>query len=201
MKPNPTNTTSSAADISLASSSASRLSPTAVRLLGAVGFALATALAAQITIPLPYTPVPITLQTVPVLVAGAALGGRFGMLSMLLYVALGAAGLPVFADACGGVHVLIGATAGYLVGFVLAQPVISAVFSARLPGGRAARALAAVLAGKAVIFACGLIWLHYWSGWTWSATLAAGLLPFLVGAVAKTALAAGVSAALPAGRR
>ena len=89
-----------------------------------VGFALLTALAAQITIPLGFTPVPITGQTFAVLLAGGVLGANRGALSMGLYVALGAIGLPFYAEGSGGWTAATGATAGYLVGFVVAAFVV-----------------------------------------------------------------------------
>ena len=82
-------------------------------------FAAITALLAQISIPLPFSPVPITGQTLAVFLTGAVLGGRWGALSMLLYIFLGAIGLPVFHNAQGGLHIVLGPTGGYLWGFVL----------------------------------------------------------------------------------
>ena len=82
-------------------------------------FAAITALLAQISIPLPFSPVPITGQTFAVFLTGAVLGGRWGALSMLLYIFLGAIGLPVFHNAQGGLHIVLGPTGGYLWGFVL----------------------------------------------------------------------------------
>src|SRR5215211_7816571 len=85
-----------------------------------VGGAALTALAAQVAFTVPWTPVPYTLQTGAVLLVGTALGTARGTLSMLLYVLVGAAGLPVFAQGSGGAEHLIGATGGYLVGFIVA---------------------------------------------------------------------------------
>ena len=83
-------------------------------------FAAITALLAQISIPLPFSPVPITGQTFAVFLTGAVLGGRWGALSMLLYIFLGAIGLPVFHNAQGGLHIVLGPTGGYLWGLCLA---------------------------------------------------------------------------------
>ena len=96
-----------------------------------IGFALLTAVAAQITIPLPWTPVPVTGQTFAVLVAGAALGWRRGAASQLLYVAMGAVGLPFYADGASGWDGLSGATGGYLVGFVIAAALVGALAERR----------------------------------------------------------------------
>jgi len=82
-------------------------------------FAAITALLAQISIPLPFTPVPITGQMFGVFLTGAILGGRRGGISMLAYIFLGAIGLPVFHNAQGGLHIVLGPTGGYLWGFVL----------------------------------------------------------------------------------
>lgn len=121
---------------------------------------------------MPGTPVPATLQTLVVILAGILLGGRLATLSMAAYLALGSAGYLLFA-ATGG------STLGYLAGFVLAQPVIAAL--ARPTASQAglfARLVAAVLAGHAVIFACGLAWLWVWSGQSLGTVVAMGFLPF-----------------------
>ena len=89
-----------------------------------VAGAALTALSAQVAFIVPWTPVPYTLQTGAVLLVGTALGTIRGALSMLLYVLVGAVGLPVFAEASGGATHLIGATGGYLVGFVVAAAVV-----------------------------------------------------------------------------
>src|SRR5437899_7752418 len=91
-----------------------------VRILLVIGFALLTCAGAKITIPLPFTRVPATLQTLPVLLAGALLGARAGAASQALYVGLGIAGLPVFALPGTGPGYLLGPTGGFLVGFVVA---------------------------------------------------------------------------------
>lgn len=182
-----------------------------IRAGGVVGFAAATAVAAQVYIPLPHTPVPITLQTLVVMLAGVTLGARLGTVSMLFYLLLGAAGYYVFAGGAWGLAVLGGPTGGYLVGFVLAQPVLGALsrpvrarasgaLRARTgPGAGWIRLLVALLAGQLVIFACGLTWLHLWSGGSVVDTLKLGLIPFLPGMVIKTAAALGAAGAL--GRR
>lgn len=162
---------------------------------GVVGFALLTALAAQVTIPLPGTPVPITLQTLAVTLAPLALGAWGGAASMALYVALGLFGLPVYADASGGWHVVYGATFGYLLGFIACQPVMAWVVGKRENRSAAlGRVLGAMAAGHAVIFGLGLAWL--WvvleranPGVGLAKTLEMGLWPFLAGSVFKTALA------------
>ena len=157
----------------------------------AAGFALATAIGAQIAIPLPGTPVPVTLQTIPVLLAGITLGPLWGTGSMLGYLLLGSVGYHVFALGRGDVPVLLGPTAGYLVGFVLAQPVLG-LLTARIATGRWKARLAmlgVVCAGNAVIFASGLLGLMLTLRCDLPRAIELGLLPFLPGLVLKTLLA------------
>lgn len=158
--------------------------------VGVVGFALATAVAANIAVPLPGTPVPMTLQTLCVLLAGVTLGPRLGAASMAFYLLLGTTGYHVFAAGSWGLTTVAGATGGYLIGFVLAQPILGSLTKSN---DRPWRSLAvAMLAGNAVIFGCGLTWLALWSGGGLTQTLAWGLWPFVPGLVIKTALAIGI---------
>lgn len=156
-----------------------------------LGGAALVALCAQISIPL--HPVPMTLQTLAVLLVGAALGARKGAAALITYVVAGAAGLPVFA---GGGHFLLSAktgglspTFGYLIGFILAAGLVGWLcerFGAdRTPWGTAA----AMLAGNVVIYAAGLPVLAALFGLTGQALLGAGLTPFLIGDALKLALA------------
>ena len=152
-----------------------------------VGASLATALAAQIAVPLPWSPVPLTGQTFAVLLSGAVLGARRAFLAQLLYLAEGALGMPVFAAGAAGMARLIGPTGGYLMAFPLA---------AALTGGLAERGwdrrfvttFLALLAGSAVVFALGLAWLARFV--PAERLLVMGLLPFLPGDLIKSALAA-----------
>jgi biotin transport system substrate-specific component len=149
-----------------------------------VGASLLAGLAAQIAIPLPFTPVPLTLQTLVVILASAALGARRGTLAMLLYLAQGAAGLPVFAGGRAGVAHLLGPTGGYLAGFLAAAAVAGALAEAGWMQ-RPLRAAAAVLAAEACIFVPGMLWLGAWTGAPRAAAL--GLVPFLPGEALKAA--------------
>lgn len=161
-----------------------------VRTAGVVGFALATAAGAYVAIPLPGTPVPMTLQTLFVLLAGVTLGPRLGAVSMGFYLLLGTTGYHVFAGGNWGLQTVFGATGGYLLGFVLAQPVVGMLTQ---PGmHRWSRLLTALLGGNAIIFACGLTWLAMWSGVGLRQTLAWGLWPFIPGLMLKTLIALGV---------
>ncbi|MCC3650705.1 MULTISPECIES: biotin transporter BioY [Streptomyces] len=166
----------------------------AVLVLGAAGL---TALAAQISVPVPGSPVPVTLQTFAVLVTAAALGATRGALGQLLYLAIGAAGLPVFSGATGGLSTVLGATGGYLLGFVVAGYLVGAL-AQRGADRRVAGTLLAYLAGSAAIYAVGVPVLaavtHQSLGWA----VLHGLVPFLVGDVLKAVAA---SAALPAAWR
>ena len=152
-----------------------------------VGASLVTALAAQLAVPVPWSPVPITGQTFAVLLSGAVLGMRRGFLAQLLYLAEGALGLPVFAGGAAGVAVLAGPTAGYLFAF----PIASALTGALAERGwdrRFATMLAAMLLGSAPIFALGLIGLSRFV--PADRLLAAGLYPFIPGDLIKATLAA-----------
>lgn len=150
-----------------------------------MGASVVMALLAQLTIPLPI--VPITGQTLGVLLIGASLGSRRGALAMLAYLAQGAMGAPVFAGAAGGAAVLAGPTAGYLYGFVAAAFVVGWLAERGLDRN-IFTAAAAMLAGQGVIYAVALPWLALYVPST--ELLAAGLLPFIPGALAKLVIAA-----------
>jgi biotin transport system substrate-specific component len=153
---------------------------------------LLVAIMAQVRIPLPFTPVPITGQTFAVLLVGAALGSRRGLASLGVYLLLGALGLPFFAGGTGGIVHLFGPTAGYLFGFLASAWVVGRMADKGLER-RFGPALLVFLAGTAVIYLFGLTWLGFYIGF--QKVLAAGLFPFLIGDVIKLAAAA---AALPA---
>ncbi|MBV9574514.1 MAG: biotin transporter BioY [Acidobacteriales bacterium] len=123
-----------------------------------IGASLFVALCARVTVPLPFTPVPLTLQNFAVLLAGLTLGSRRGFAALVLYLAEGAAGMRVFtASGPGGVAQLLGATGGFL----LAYPFVAAVAGWIMERGRKtfARAAAAGLLGEIVLFAFGISWL------------------------------------------
>ena len=153
-----------------------------------VGFALLTALCAQVTFHLPWTPVPVTGQTFAVLLSGAALGAGRGAAAQFLYVALGATGLPFYADGTGGWSSATGSTAGYLVGFVLAAAVVGRLAD-RGEDRRPLTALAAMVLGSAVIYALGAGWLAHSLGVSGAEAVELGVSPFLIGDAAKVALA------------
>jgi biotin transport system substrate-specific component len=159
-----------------------------------VGFSLLTAAAAQVVVPLPFTPVPLTGQTFAVLLTGALLGPRLGALAMLAYLAEGAAGLPFFRGGAGGVGHFVGPTAGYLFAFPAAA-YVTGYLAERGWDRRFVTAAAAMALGSLVILAGGWAWLAlmFKGG---AEALRLGVAPFLPGDVLKVALAA---AALPAG--
>ena len=148
-------------------------------------FAVLTALAARVTIPLPFTPVPVTLQVMVVLLAGLVLGARGGAASQITYLAAIGAGLPL--DARGlGPAALAGPTAGYLVGFTVSA-FVTGWLAERMSGGRASR-LVAALTGTVVIYACGVAWLAPAVGGLGPA-LTLGVAPFIVVDLVKALLA------------
>ncbi len=151
------------------------------------------ALAAQVSIPLGFTPVPLTGQTFAVLLVGAALGSTRGALSLLLYLAVGVVGVPVYADHRHGWSVFSGATGGYIVGFVVAAA-LTGWLAERSWDKRFSSSIAAMLTGSVVIYLCGVVWLHHVLGVSWSTALDDGLYPFVPGDILKVYLAA---AALP----
>jgi biotin transport system substrate-specific component len=157
-----------------------------VLVLGLTGF---TALAAQVAIPLPFTPVPLTLQTFAVLAGAAALGAERAVLAQVLYIALAVAGAPVLAGGASGREVVVGATGGYLIGFVLASYVVGRISSKGASTKSATTALAFVL-GSLVIYTLGAPWLAYTTGNTITWAIINGVVPFLVGDLIK-AVAAG----------
>jgi biotin transport system substrate-specific component len=152
------------------------------------------AILAQISIPLGFTPVPITGQTLGVLLVGSLLGTRLGTIALLLYVAQGAIGFPFFADGGSGVEVLYGATAGYILGFVLAAA-LTGWLAERGWDKRVSTTILSMLLGTLLIYVPGVLWLSTLVGGL-GAAMVAGVLPFLPGAAIKIAVAAGV---LPGG--
>lgn len=138
-------------------------------------------------ISIPIGPVPIAFADFFVMMAALFLGPKRALASVALYLALGALGLPVFAGGKAGLAVLAGPTGGFLIGYLLLAAVAGTVAVA---GRRRPWALvAALLAGNAVLYAVGVPWLKFQMGIDWAAALAAGLVPFLPGLVAKIALA------------
>jgi biotin transporter BioY len=156
-----------------------------VDILLVIAGSLVVAALARITIPI--GPVPISGQTLGVLLVAATLGARRGFWAMIAYIAQGTAGLPVFAGGRGGPAVLAGPTGGYLVGFALAALVVGSLCE-RGMDRRPATTLVAMAAGTLVIYASGVLWLARFTGW--SAVMQLGVYPFVFGDVVKALLAA-----------
>lgn len=152
--------------------------------------AMLTVLGAQIAIPVPPSPVPITGQTLAVVIAGAALGARRGAASQLLYVALGLF-LPVYADGGQGLEVIWGASGGYLIGFVLAAALVGKL--AEMGADR--KVLMAFLAfcgGQLLIFGIGVPWLKVSADQAWATAIHDGFAIFIVGGIFKALIGAAV---------
>ena len=159
-----------------------------------LGLVVLTAVCAQVSIPLPNTQVPLTLQTFSVLAGAAAIGAERAVIAQVLYLLLAVAGVPVLAGGASGADVVVGATGGYLVGFVAASYVVGRIAQRGATHNVASTALAYV-AGSAVIYTLGVGWLAHSTGMTIPQAISAGMVPFLIGDAIK-ALVAG--AALPA---
>jgi biotin transport system substrate-specific component len=160
-----------------------------------LGGAILIALAAQIQIPLPFSPVPVTGQTFAVLLLGALYGSKRGAATVLTYLVLGTVGFPVFAGGAAGAARLMGPTAGYLVGFIAAAFVVGAL-AERGWDRRPWTTAGAMILGNLIVYAVGVAWLARFVGW--DKVLATGVLPFLAGDALKIALA---MLLLPAGWR
>lgn len=157
-----------------------------------VGFSIFIALCARITILLPFTPVPITLQTLAVLLAGAALGSKRGALAMLLYLAEGAAGLPVFAPVAGspgGLLALFSFTGGYLWSYPVAAFVVGWLCERGLDRSFLTSALA-MLPGSVIIYLFGAVQLGFVLHVNVSMAIAYGVTPFIIGDLVKLVVAA-----------
>ncbi|MGW6027179.1 biotin transporter BioY [Streptomyces sp. NPDC055099] len=152
-----------------------------------LGGAALTGIAAQIAVPVPGSPVPVTGQTFAALLVGTALGARRGFLSLAVYALVGMAGMPWFAEAGSGVAA---PSLGYVLGMLLAATVAGAL--ARRGGDRSVlRTAGTMVLGSAIIYAVGVPYLAAATGMSMSQAVAAGLTPFLIGDALKAALAMG----------
>jgi len=156
---------------------------------------LLIALAAQLQVLLPFSPVPVTGQTFAVLFLGALYGSRRGPATVVTYLMLGAMGLPVFAGGMAGLARFVGPTAGYLLGFVVAAFAVGSL-SERGWDRKPWTTAASMIIGNGIIYALGVAWLWRFVGW--EAVLNAGVVPFLPGDALKIALA---TILLPSGWR
>lgn len=154
----------------------------------AAGGVLFLAAMAQIAIPVPGSPVPVTGQTLGVLLIGTTYGSGLGLATFAMYLLAGIAGAPVFAGASFGVEKITGATGGYLIGMMVATYLLGLLAKGRLDQ-RFLTSLPSMLFGTLIIFSFGLLWLHHFTGKDWAWTIAAGFTPFIVGEAIKIAIA------------
>jgi biotin transport system substrate-specific component len=140
----------------------------------------------------PFFPVPLTLQTLFVLLAGAVMR-RNAVIPVLLYIVLGGLGLPVFHNGIAGFGILLGPTGGYLIGFIPAALITGLAYEA----GTDHLHIAGLVASTGIIYLCGISWLMYSTGMGIAAALALGMLPFLVGDVVKASAAFLIAKRLP----
>ena len=143
-------------------------------------------MAALSRITIPLLPVPVTGQTLGVLLTGIMLGRKRALAAMITYIAIGLIGFPVFANGAFGLATLIGPTGGYLLGFIPAAYVMG-YFADKGWYKHIVTALLSLIIGHAIVFAIGLLWLSIFAGW--SNVMAVGFVPFLPGAAIKTLVA------------
>ena len=175
---------------------------TATKILMSFIMACITGIMAQIIIPLPWTPVPITAQTFAVLCSGLFLGKKYGCLSQILYIVLGVAFIPWFGGMTGGLDIFLGSTFGFFIGFVIASYFIGAITEKYAKARNFTRMAAVIgIANFALIYIPGLAGLALWYSLTTGATLGIvdllmmGLVPFIAGDIVKVLGAASVSKA------
>lgn len=154
--------------------------------IGLMAFVLAMSFGAHVAVPLPWTPIPMTLQPLFVILAGALLGPWLGAAAMATYLAVGAAGAPVFSFGGAGIAWLMGPTGGYLIAYPAAAFVVGWI--AGRDGG-ALRLSLGLTAGMATIYAGGVSQLFILTGQSLGALLAVGVLPFLFGDLTKILMA------------
>ena len=162
----------------------------ALFVVGGIGF---ISLLAQIAIPVPGSPVPVTGQTLAVLLIGTTYGARLGFITFATYILAGVAGAPIFAPSATatnhGLDRLVGATGGYLVGMLIASLLLG-YLADRKADQKFRTSFPALLLGDLIIFTFGLAWLHASLDLTWAATFKAGLTPFILGEALKIAITA-----------
>ena len=164
----------------------------AIRVAAVLFVTVLTIVAAQVSVPLPFTPVPFTLQPMVVLLGGAALGARLGMSAQILYLAIGIAGLPVFAASPilpQGFGRLLGPTGGYLMSYPLAA-FVTGYLAQRGLDRRYLTSVIAMVAGLAIVFTCGVLWLAFGAHVGLAGAVRTGLIPFIPADIVKVLLAA-----------
>jgi biotin transport system substrate-specific component len=151
-------------------------------------FAALTAVCSMISVPLPFTPVPINLATLSIFLAGGLLGSKYGSISQLVYVILGAVGLPVFHNFTGGIGIVTGPTGGYIIGYVAAAWLIG--FLCEKIGRGFYKNIFSMAAGLVVCYTLGTLWFMYLTSTGLAAALMLCVVPFLVGDAIKIAAGA-----------
>ena len=143
---------------------------------------------AQIAIPVPGSPVPVTGQTLGVLLIGTTYGASLGIATFATYLLAGIAGAPIFAGAGYGVEKITGATGGYLIGMLVSTYVLGYLAEKNFDR-KFLTSLPSMLIGTATTFTFGLAWLHQFTGKDWAWTFQAGLTPFIIGETLKILIA------------
>ena len=144
---------------------------------------------AQVSLPVPGSPVPVTGQTLAVLLVGTTYGARLGVATFSTYMLAGIAGAPIFAGGTYGIDRVLGATGGYLFGMLLASAVLG-FLAERRADQKFSTSFPALLLGNLIIFSFGLTWLHFSLDLTWAKTFSMGLTPFILGEALKIAIVA-----------
>jgi biotin transport system substrate-specific component len=157
------------------------------RFAGVLVFLVLTSLGAFVRIPLPFTPVPITLQTFFVLLSGAFLGGNLGAFSQFSYALLGILGLPIFSGAGSGLFYLLGPTGGYILGFVLASYFVGRFI--KYSQNNLFSVFALFVLSDFILLLCGMVWLKLILGCSFTKLLFIGFIPFLPGDLIKSVFA------------
>ena len=152
------------------------------------------AVMAQISFPIPGSPVPFTGQTLGVLLLGTAYGAGLGFSTIAFYLLMGMVGAPIFSSGTSGIERIAGPTGGYLVGMLLSSLVLGTL-AGRKWDQKIKTVIPTMIIGNSIIFAIGLLWLHQYTGQTWLWTFEKGFTPFIFGEIIKIAIA---STALPA---
>ncbi len=168
-------------------------STTATKVALVIGGIAFLGLMAQIAVPVPGSPVPVTGQTLGALLLGSAYGASLGFTTFASYLIIGFLGAPVFASGAHGLTRITGATGGYLVGMLLAS-LITGYLAGRKWDQKVATVVPTMVLGDLVIFSAGLFWLHHSIHATWATTFKLGFTPFILGEVIKIAIA---STAMP----
>lgn len=159
-----------------------------LRAFGVIFFVISIALSAFVRIPLPFTPVPLTLQTFFVLLSAAFLGIRLGVFTQLVYILLGVIGVPVFTGTLTGLVYLTGPTSGYLFGFIFAAILVASLI--KYAKDNLFLITAIFCLADFLLLLCGATWLKISLHLTWVRSLFIGFIPFLLGDVLKASLAA-----------